>query len=180
MSIHPLMSLGFTVNSWTPASPAAPRPWSAPWKAASVRSGPSTNVCLWATLSFFFHVTDAICRYCLTPHRLHHPVRRRARAGEGVRAGELPGGCGAGVDHSGPGKVTSCWTKGSTVDSLNGASVPSSQETLDQDCFDFKGNVKVFRGVAFSCMCIQEEAFEEEIIEYDLCRAKTTLLEGHI
>lgn len=39
-------------------------------------------------------------------YRLHHPIWGWARAGEGVCPSELPGGCGAGVDHSGPGKVT--------------------------------------------------------------------------
>lgn len=38
--------------------------------------------------------------------RLHHTVWGRAWVGEGVRATELPGGSGAGVDHSGSGKVT--------------------------------------------------------------------------
>lgn len=38
--------------------------------------------------------------------RLPHLVWGRARAGEGVCPGELPGGSGAGVDHAGAGKVT--------------------------------------------------------------------------
>lgn len=45
-----------------------------------------------------FHI--AVCS------RLPHLVWGRARAGEGVCPGELPGGSGAGVDHAGAGKVT--------------------------------------------------------------------------
>lgn len=47
-------------------------------------------------------------------YRLHHPVWGWARVREGVRPSELPGGSGAGVDHSGPGKVTCFEERGDT------------------------------------------------------------------
>lgn len=69
-------------------------------------------------------------------YRLHHAVRGWAWAGEGVCSYELPRGSGAGVDHSGPGKVTCCEEKGqkaplcSSAAFLNGPSVCPEYRSL--------------------------------------------------
>lgn len=86
-------------------------------------------------------------------YRLHHAVGGRARAGEGVRAPELPGGGGAGVDHSGPGKVTGCGTKSSTVAWLNGASVAAAQcETLRERYSASSSEVQCFLNSSFKLL----------------------------
>lgn len=88
-----LCLMSCSTASRSPASSAAPpRPLAAAWVPSPLSNPPSGG-----RGSVFTSTVGC---------RLHHLVRGRARAGEGVRARELPGGCRAGVDHAGPGKVT--------------------------------------------------------------------------